>query len=493
MSVPVRRLGATFVGVLLIQAAWILVLPPFGGIDEHEHVFKAAAVAHGDFSPHHIPSDQGWGEFVTVPRSLARAAEPECRILSYTHSDNCVGSVTTSGDVRIASSAARYNPLYYVVLGVVGQPFSGDTALYVMRAVSALLCALMITAAFFVTRSWSRTPWPSSILLLTLTPTAVYSTTTVAPNGIEICGGLLLWSCLVGLGNGTPRRLRTETLFVLASIASVPLLAVRTLGPLWWVSTLVGAVLTIGLPRARQVARLRGARGFIALCVVAGAYGLSWSIIARSNGFVDESPNPGSPWPDMFSQWLLWFFQTIAAAPLRNEYAPTVVYAVALTAWGLGTLVGFLAANRRLRVALCYIVVLASAVGISASAVSYSASGYAWQGRYFYPFTVGFFVLLGLALDRRPARLAVNPRFAAGLIGLAVAVTQVISQVAVRDRGVRTSPLAASGQWQVPSLALLIALSVAGIVLLVVAAASPPRRSTPSHPAGTRTLADSAR
>ena len=32
-----------FVGVLLLQTAWILILPAFGGMDEFDHVFKAAS------------------------------------------------------------------------------------------------------------------------------------------------------------------------------------------------------------------------------------------------------------------------------------------------------------------------------------------------------------------------------------------------------------------------------------------------------------------
>jgi hypothetical protein len=485
---PRAGFWTTLAGVLLLQFAWILVLPPFGGIDEHEHAFKAAAVARGDFSPHHAPSGQGWGEFVTVPSSLAEAAQPQCAILQYTYSDNCVGFANPDGTTRIASSAARYNPAYYAVVGTIGRIFTGDAALYAMRIASSLICALLIAAAFYVTRSSSRSAWPPVALLLGLTPTAIYSTSLVAPNGIEICGGVLLWCCLIALRSDAPQRLRSETLLALAALSSIPLLTVRTLGPLWWVLTVAGALLIIGLPRLRQLGRLRAARVFVGISAVAGAFGLGWSLIAHSNSLGTESSNDGSPWPGMFPQWLLWFFQTIAAAPLRNEYVPIVVYAITLTIAGLTSVLALRSASRRLRVALLYILATSTAVGIGTSVASYAAAGYAWQGRYFYPFAVGFFVILGAALDRRAPGLTISARFAALPIGLGLAATHVISQIAVRNRGIRSSPLVESGAWHVPSSALLIAITVIGTALLVLAAVAGRDTST----ASTRSAAEQA-
>jgi hypothetical protein len=43
-----RRFGLlVLVGFLLAQAVWILTVPPFRGIDEFDHSFRAAGVASG--------------------------------------------------------------------------------------------------------------------------------------------------------------------------------------------------------------------------------------------------------------------------------------------------------------------------------------------------------------------------------------------------------------------------------------------------------------
>ena len=36
------------VGALLTQAAWLLSVPAFRGVDEFDHVYRAAAVARGE-------------------------------------------------------------------------------------------------------------------------------------------------------------------------------------------------------------------------------------------------------------------------------------------------------------------------------------------------------------------------------------------------------------------------------------------------------------
>ena len=56
-----------FAGVLAMQSAWVLAVPAFRGMDEHEHAYKAAAVSRGQWNPHVPPSAGGWGGLVQVP------------------------------------------------------------------------------------------------------------------------------------------------------------------------------------------------------------------------------------------------------------------------------------------------------------------------------------------------------------------------------------------------------------------------------------------
>ena len=140
-------------------------------------------------------SSDGRGLFVTVPRELADAARFQCERLRYTGPENCSPTASSQSTVRAASGAGLYHPAYYWVVGTAAQPFDGAAALYAMRIVSAALCLLFIgLAAWSATRVASR--WPLVAVILAASPVLVYSTTIVAPNGLEMAAGLALWASL---------------------------------------------------------------------------------------------------------------------------------------------------------------------------------------------------------------------------------------------------------------------------------------------------------
>ena len=148
-------------GTLLLQCAWILTVPPFRGIDEFDHAYRASSVAHGHWIPDRIAAENGRGDVIAASRSIVEAAYAECNALPYTGSDNC-SAIEDRGDgtVTVASAAARYHPLFYWLIGKPSMNFEGATALYVMRGVSAVMCAAFLGAAAFVLGLWSRTTWP---------------------------------------------------------------------------------------------------------------------------------------------------------------------------------------------------------------------------------------------------------------------------------------------------------------------------------------------
>ncbi len=165
---------------MLLQAAWILTVPPFRGIDEFDHAFRAAAVARGDWVAGEAAED-GRGQLVTVPRSLVEAAHGQCAALDYTGPDNCspVESVS-DGNVTVASAAASYAPAFYWIVGTAARPFDGAASVYAMRIATALLSLMFIgLAAWSVAKLPSR--WPLAGLVLATTPVFVYSTTVAGP------------------------------------------------------------------------------------------------------------------------------------------------------------------------------------------------------------------------------------------------------------------------------------------------------------------------
>jgi hypothetical protein len=453
----------TLLGVTLLQAAWILTVPPFRGIDEFDHAFKAAAVAGGDWSYAHRPSHEGWGEFVKAPTSLIQAATPVCEAYPYTSDDNCRPSgVPQSGESEVASSAARYNPVYYAVVGPVGRLFEGTSAVYAMRALSALICALLVAWSMGVARSWARSAWPTVTILLAATPVVTYSTTVVAPNGVELCAALLLWVSLLGMVRTTGHSMRFA---VPATVAAIPLVTVRTLGPLWFVLiVLTCGLLLSGTARRWMVtqSQLRVAAGIVAVFV---ALATMWSLLARTNA-VPGDAGLGSAWRVAPAETVLWILQSIAAFPTRTDPAPGLVYVAAAVPWLVVSAIAWRVAERRARLTLVGLVAVSTLIPLTFLLATYSAAGTLWQGRYSYPYAMGFVLICGWVADRSSRTsgwTARAQRWVVFAVGATSALALVVGQLGVLTHERAHSPLAASGAWTAPPAWIIVGLSASGV------------------------------
>lgn len=448
-------------GSLLVQGAWVLVVPPFRGLDEHDHSFKAAAVAQGDWSPRHRASEQGWGEFVAVPKNLVVAAQPVCETFPYTTTDNCrPGSPVDDGLVLVASSASRYNPVFYFAIGWPAQGLSGTSSLYAMRAAGALLCSILVALAAVATRRWARTCWPAVSFTLAATPMMMYSTAIAAPNGIEVAGALLVWSALLGLVR-EPEHRPPRFFLWMATLGAIPLVGVRSLGPLWMVLVVLVVAVLVTHTSATALLRSRTAWSCVSVVVTTIAAAIGWTVWADTN-------SPGSA-PSVFDpptigifvqNWVLWFFQSIAAFPARDELAPLSLYAIALVAWWTVLALAMTSASRRERWAAGLVMLLASLVPLTAMDMTYEQLGAVWQGRYGYPLAMGAILISGLALDRRSSSIPRSswPLWVAGVV---FAATQLIGQLHVLGNQTRTSPLVSTGEWAPPNpwlVAVLVAI-----------------------------------
>lgn len=480
-----RVLLSVLVGTFLVQCAWILLVPPFRGIDEHEHAYRAAAVARGDFSPHHRTSPQGWGEYLYVPRDIVEAARPACGALIYTTPDNCVPGPARNGLVRIASQAASYNPAFYWVIGTAARPFHGVAALMAMRVATALISSLLIACAALVTASWARSVWPRLGLLAGLTPMLLYSTSVAAPNGPEMAAGALLWAALIGLARRSTRPVAWYFPWVVLS--AVPLVTLRGLGPVWCLLIVCCALPLADRARIRTIVRTQG---FMTSCLLVGAATVLagvWTFTAKTGQVTFSGPGELPSLPSVLpGQWVLWVFQSVGAFPLRNEAAPMALYALALAGYATGAALAVRAASWRVRTSLALVVAAASAVGIAATVGTYHRmGGLMWQGRYMLPLTVGAFLLAGAALDSGrtdPART----RLAAGsLTGTFLASIAIIGQLSVRHRLLDADPSAYATAWLTPPEVLIVSLTVVGVALQVrgAVADSPSRRAAPNRPA----------
>lgn len=396
---PRRVFLVVLAASLLVELAWVLSIPAFRGIDEFDHVYKAEAVAHGMWT-HEGQAGDDRGYLVAVPSDVVAAAAPRCRDYSYTKRDDCRAVAHVGhGLVLVSSGAATYNPAYYFVVGNLARPFHGASADFAMRAVTALMTSLLLAAAAAVTSAWARTGWPLLALFVATTPVLAYSGALASPNGVGYAAGCLLWGSLLGLRRA-PRSLHVWC----AALSACVVLVTHSTGFVW-----VGlALLLVGVTAPFGEWRGTAARmfGSVSVASVATAVVLvltfAWMIVNRTN---DPSavPHDGGPvpWHLVPTAFLLWGVQTIAAFPMRDQPAPLAVYALWLAPFLVVMTGGMLHACRRTRLSMGLGVAAWFLIPMTATLLTFSALGFAWQGRYALVLAVGLPALAGFVLDGR--------------------------------------------------------------------------------------------
>lgn len=403
MKWALRCAAWVVLGTLSLQAAWVLALPPFRGSDEFDHAFRAAGVASGQWRLESM-AESGRGMVVRVPRGLVEAASGQCESLPYTGEDNCRPiEERADGHVAIATAAGAYNPVYYWVVGTAGSWVDDAISLYAMRTASIGLILLLLFLAVGSVVLWAPGPWARLGLLISLTPTLLYTSVVVAPNGVEIVAGLGFWAALMGLSSSTFYSRGGQSLLVLTAVLSgVVLTGVRTLGPLF-VTLIVIAVLLVNrreVPAA--VRRHRAAFAVVAGAVIGAAVAaLWWSRSAQLFGAAPFNTSIGSSWGSAM-RVPEWIFGQIAVYPYRDQPGPALAFVLVLLA--AGGAIGLAVVRSPRRWVLLSLVLMSQVVPVLLVLATLQTHGGTWQGRYFLPFSVILCPLAGALLDAAPRR-----------------------------------------------------------------------------------------
>ena len=480
---PRRRIGPLLVlGFLLVQLAWVLAMPPYSGTDEVDHAYRAAAVAAGQVVAPETTAAYGTGAWVTPPDDIVTAAAPQCRALPYTAAVNCSASEELgAGLVSVPSSAGRYNPAYYAVVGAAALPFDGYGALYAMRLMSIALCTAFLALAVWCLDRFARGPAPVVALVIAATPMVLFSGAIVAPNGVEMTAAVALWCALLGLMAVQLSSRDRRGLVAAAAVSACVLATVRALGPLWLVLIVI-AVLALQWPRrALESVRtcLRSRTGLVGCAVVgltalAGGIWTLWfnalDVAHDGRGSLDPTVRLSLALRDV----PLWVLQSMGAFPFRGNPAPPLTYACLLVALGVLMVLAWRWASRRARVVLGSIAGLGLLIPFVITMASVSSYGNAWQGRYTLPFTLGLPLVAGYLLDgpRRGSSWRGWSRRNVVVCGALVVIAHVASVVAVLDRQLQRSPLSGSSVWVTASGWAVGGLALLGALLIAAAAVS---------------------
>lgn len=465
-----RLIGASCLGLLVVQLAWLLAVPAFGGMDEFDHVYKAAAVARGDWVAEPASATRGTGAWVEVPTDIVKAAHDECEYLTYTEPGDCVGTPASDGTTRVASGAGRYNPLYYVIVGYPSLPFEGRAAVYAMRAASMAACTGLFFLALISLRRWVDGTWPYVGAVVACTPVVLYSGAVVAPNGLEIVAGLAFWCAVLGLLRAAESAPPDRVLLGAGVVSGSVLLLTRSLGPLWAALIVVTAMVSAPGAWRRVGGMLRYWSGRVAMAILAvvGVASVVWirSMGSLTIGVRDTMDLSASEKLAKVLELLpLWLLQSVAAFPYRNQASLPVVYACYL-AVGLFLLVLALRHGSRSRAAL---VLCAAASALVPAAIVFATMDTfyaAWQGRYALPYSLGILVMAGVALERHPARPGWR-LLLPGVALLSVALTAAVLEVL---RLQQVQPSAVTGVWDAPPAWLVATVMVIGTTLMCAVA-----------------------
>jgi Predicted membrane protein (DUF2142) len=467
------RVRWVVLGLLLIEIGWVLAVPPFRGVDEWDHAYRASAVAHGQWIAPPTEATRGTGAIVHVEPDIVAAAQPECQRLPYTGDPECVG--TQVGEhVEIASGAGRYHPLFYAIVGTPTLLFEGVDALYAMRAVATLLCLAMLAMGFHALRSWDE-PLVAVAMLCALTPMVLYSSSIVAPNGLEMVSGMALWAALGAMAR--PERPPESLHIVTAVVATALLVSLRSLGPLW--ALLVVATALLAWPRlaGRLWALLRTRQGVVgALVLTAAAAGsLAWikvqdALVIGRQEVVVEIPATEAV---LISALRIpqWIFQWMGAFPYRAQAAPAVVYAALLPLLVYLLFVAIRHTGGRYRTAVLTVLIGSLVIPLGITIATLEQYGTSWQGRYALPYLLGLGVLFGTPLaDRLGSKgRRIFPTVVFPL--LAVGHTASVAGVLLRER--RDSPQSGTAAWSLaPPAAFLIVCVVLGVAVALLPLAS---------------------
>ncbi|WP_448629945.1 DUF2142 domain-containing protein [Cellulomonas soli] len=278
-----RAFWGAFTVLWVLAATWALASPLLSGPDENAHVVKAAAVARGELGGRSSADNPGSG-LVDVPDFYrATMTYPICFAFKPEATPDCVTPLPEgdAAQVEVESTTwmVRNNPVYYAVVGLPTLLPPGEAVLYLMRIVSAALCAAVLAWGFREVAGLARGSLPLLGLTAALTPMVVYLTSTVNPSALEISAALTLWVSLLALvRDPDPDRLRSRA----AGIAVVAVLLANSRGTSpFYVGLIALTVAAIG-PWSGVVQVLRDRRSWpwLGATVVGTVASLAWTASA---------------------------------------------------------------------------------------------------------------------------------------------------------------------------------------------------------------------
>ena len=454
-----------FIAMLVVVTTWVVGIPRFASPDEPAHVYKAYGTAHGQLLGKAAPG---------FPDNLREFDGPAALDLPdlgcYVGKPDVPASCASSGLPPLISSAARYPPWYY---GLVGLPVAASgkaDRVWPYRFVSAILCVGLLALAMLVSKR-SRRADLVALQVVAFTPMALFLFASVNPNAIEIAGFVAIWACLARVitDEQLPRGL-----LILASCLSAAVVLMRPVSIVWMAGTV--AVVLIGTsPRRRRELLSRKLAAWIvgptALALVGSWLWVLYSSFEVRDQRLLNSLSLGGALRQSIDNWPRYFRETIGVLGWLDTKLPSFVYAAWIAALVLVVVIHLRGATRRTFAALVALIVVWLALPLVINGFTNSRAGLDFQGRYSLPIFVGvvFVPMFAVGSQRRMPRLSQRGLVAAALalvlIGEVAAFWEMLRRFTVGANGkiILTGPLS----WK-PALAPMPLVALNALAMIAV-------------------------
>jgi hypothetical protein len=429
--------AAYFLAMLVVVATWAIGIPRFASPDEPAHIYKAYGTAHGELLGVPAPG---------FPDNLREFDGPDAlgppNLGCYNGLPQVPASCATEVSPRLISSAARYPPWYYALVGLPVAASGQADRVLPYRLVSAVLCVALLALAMLVGKRALRRD-VVALQLAALTPMALFLMGAVNPNAIEIAVFVAVWACLSRVA--TDVQIPTR-LLILASCLSAAVVLMRPISIVWMAGTVVVAVIATSPRRRRELLSWRTLSwvvGPTALALVGSWMWAVYSHIEVKDPRLTNTLDLAAALRRSMADWGGYFRQTIGVLGWLDTILPSFVYVAWAVALVLIAVIHLRNATRRTAIALAALVIAWLALPLIINGFTNSRAGLTYQGRYSLPLFVGI-AFLPMFNDRSVSRTSRMPQ-QRGMIGAVLALV-VVAEVGAFWQMLRRFTVGADGK-----------------------------------------------
>jgi hypothetical protein len=379
--------------LFVITLMWSIASPVPSGPDEEAQLIKSGAIVRGTLIGTPEPGISAGTVKVRIPETIANAQnEARC---DYGKVDRpaCSALIQASPTLVVrATYEGRYPPIYYFLTGLPTLLSSRDWTLHAMRLMSALICSLLLGAAFACVATYGRSGLLTLATAMVVTPTVLYISAVVNPSALEIAGAIAMWAALVVI---VMHRADDPPLapVVIATVGAMAMSSSRPLSTLWY-ALILASVFLLRPAACRALCRLRRIRVALGVSLVFAFVSGVYVLVAKSYK-LEAFPLRKSAGIDYD------LLRTVGKGPLvlveaigdfgsPNFTVPLPIQAVWIVAgFGLITLACLVSPRRDARVLVGATLLLGFLTPFVIILTHVRTDGVIWQGRYSLPIITG--------------------------------------------------------------------------------------------------------